>query len=343
MTIQWHEIFGVLIARKELSEQQVGDVFELMMQGQCGEAEAAGFLIGLSAKGETAGEIAAAARVLRRHMLAWDPGCDVLDTCGTGGDGSGTLNISTAAAFVAAGAGARVVKHGNRSVSSRCGSADVLAALGVAIEGDVAHARRCLEQAGLAFCFAPKYHPALRHAAAVRRKLAVPTIFNCLGPLVNPAGARRQLLGVGRRALLDVMAEALVRLDTEHALLVHGGDGLDEVSLSGPTLVREVRGRDIHAYEWQPEEFDLGRATIDELRVKDAAGSALLIEKVLRGESGPAARIVLANAAAALLAYGSVSNLNAAVALARESLTSGKAWRVLETLRGLKFTGEGQP
>src|SRR5262245_49236322 len=192
-------------------------------------------------KGETAEELAAAAAVLREAMVKLPAARGgVLDTCGTGGDGTGTFNISTAAALVAAAAGVPVVKHGNRAVSGNSGSADVLAALGVRVEGDGAFARRCLERAGLAFCFAPYFHPALRHVAAVRRRLGIGTLLNCLGPLANPAGAAYQLLGVGRPELLDRMAGALARLGTGRALVVCGRDGLDEVSLGGPTLVREV-------------------------------------------------------------------------------------------------------
>ena len=222
------------------------------MQGRFDEAGFGSrqFLMGLRTKRETALEIASAAEVLRGHMVRWDPGCEVLDTCGTGGDGSGTLNISTAVAFVVAGAGVKVVKHGNRSVSSKSGSADVLAHLGIKIDGGLDLARTQLEQTGLAFCFAPLFHPALAHVASMRRRLGVPTIFNCVGPLANPAGAQRQVLGVGNPDLLDSMAGALARLGTTRSLVVCGRDGLDEVSLSGPTMVREVTGHDVRAYEW---------------------------------------------------------------------------------------------
>ena len=221
-----------LLARRELSAVQMSQMMATLMTGQCGEAEAAAFLVALRMKGESASEIAAAATIMRDHMVRWDAGLPgVLDTCGTGGDGTGTFNISTATAIVVAACGVPVVKHGNRSVSGRTGSADVLAELGVRVEGDAACARRCLERAGLAFCFAPQFHPALKNVAAVRRRLGVPTIFNCLGPLANPAGAEFQLLGVGRPEILDLMAGALARLKTRRALVVCGQDGLDEVSL----------------------------------------------------------------------------------------------------------------
>jgi anthranilate phosphoribosyltransferase len=307
-----------------------------MMAGQLGEAEAAAFLIALRMKGETAGEIACAARVLREHMIAWDAGRDdLLDTCGTGGDGAGTFNISTATALVAAAAGVAVVKHGNRSVSSRSGSADVLAALGVKIDGDANFARKCLETTNFAFCFAPQFHPALRHIAPIRRRLGVPTIFNCLGPLANPAGASRQLLGVGRPDLLDLMAGALARLGARRAFVLCSRDGLDEVSLSAATMVREITDGQILSSEWQPEDFGLAPCTLGELFAPHAAASAAIIQEVFRGAQGPARRIVLANAAVALVAARKVGDLREGVALASEAIDSGRADNVVETLRRL--------
>jgi len=304
-----------------------------MMQGGCGDAEAAAFLIGLRMKGETARELATAAQVLRDHMVSWDPGCAVLDTCGTGGDGTGTFNISTAAAFVAAGAGVKVVKHGNRSFSSKSGSADVLEALGVSIEGSPDRAKDQLNRSGLAFCFAPRFHPALGHIAAVRRRLGVPTILNCVGPLANPAGAKYQLLGVGRLGLLELMAGALARLGTTRALIVCSRDGLDEVSLSAPTMVREVAGNAVRAFEWTVEEFGLGEVSLTELIAADARESAAMIERVLNGHDGPATRMVLANAAAALLVAEMASTPAQGVALARDAIASGRARKVLDNLR----------
>jgi anthranilate phosphoribosyltransferase len=309
-----------------------------MMAGTCPEPEAAAFLIALRMKGETAGEIAAAARVLREHMICWQPPRDdVLDTCGTGGDGLGTFNISTATALVVAAAGVPVVKHGNRSASSRFGSADVLAALGVKIDGDAAHACRCLNEAGFAFCFAPQFHPALRHVAALRRRLGVPTIFNCLGPLANPAGAKRQLLGVGRIELLDRMAGALAQLGTTHALVVCSEDGLDEVSLSAPTEARQVRGTDIIPLRWTAADFGLKPCRLTDLAATDAEGSAGLIRRIFAGEDHPAARVVIANAAAGLLAAEQVADLREGVERAARAITSGRAGEVLERLRTLSL------
>jgi anthranilate phosphoribosyltransferase len=331
------ELLETLIARRVLSDAALRGALQDIMAGRCGDAETAAFLVALRMKGETAGEIAAAAQVLREHMIRWDPGRDdVLDTCGTGGDGAGTFNISTAAALVIAGSGVPVVKHGNRSVSSSSGSADVLAALGVKIDGDAIHAQRCLREAGFAFCFAPQFHPALRHVAQVRRQLGVPTIFNCLGPLANPAGAQRQLLGVGRLDLLDRLAGALAKLGTQRALLVCGADGLDEVSLSAPTQVRDIRAGAVSSLVWTPDDFGLAPCTLAELGAADANVSARTVERVLGGEASAAARITIANAAAGLLAAERVTSLRDGVALAQETLASGRARMVLEKLRSLQ-------
>src|SRR5215475_8066103 len=250
------EAVATLTERHDLADEQMCAVMQQLMTGHFDEAEAAAFLIALRMKGETAAEIAAAASVLRKHMVRLETGAlTVLDTCGTGGDCTGTFNISTATALVVAAAGVPVVKHGNRSMSSKgSGSADVLEALGVRADGDPARARHCLERAGLAFCLAPLFHPAMRHVGGVRRRLGVRTLFNCLGPLINPARAPYQLLGVGRPEWLDLMAGALARLGgTRRALLVCGHDGLDEVTLAAPTRVREVRGDRVTAWEWQPD------------------------------------------------------------------------------------------
>jgi anthranilate phosphoribosyltransferase len=256
----------------------------------------------------------------------------VLDTCGTGGDNSGTFNISTATALVVAAVGVPVVKHGNRSVSSRSGSADVLAALGVPVEAGPAWAQQTLEASGIAFCFAPHFHPALAKVAALRRKLGIRTIFNLLGPLLNPGRAEHQLLGVGRAELLDPMAGALGRLGTGDALLVCGRDGLDEVSLSGPTFVRRVRTDRIESFEWTPADFGLTAVAADELRADGPEASADIIRSVLDGADGPARRVVLANAAAALLVSGRTESLPAGVTLAARAIDSGSARRVLDAL-----------
>ncbi len=331
---QFGEALAALLARRDLTDGQVRTVMQQIVGGDCGEAEVAAFLIALRMKGETATELAAAATVLREHMVRWDTGRpNILDTCGTGGDGTGTFNISTAAAFVVAASGVPVVKHGNRSVSSRSGSADVLLALGVDVDCDALRARRCLDMAGLAFCFAPHFHPALRHVATLRRRLGVTTLFNNLGPLANPAGATHQLLGVGRRDLLDLMAGALAQLGTTRAIVVHGLDGLDEVSLSAPTLVREVQGSRIREWEWTAGDFGLEPGTLNELHADGPEQSAEVIRVVLDGNDSAATRVVLANAAAALLAAEQVGTVAEGVARAADALSSGKARAVLDKLR----------
>jgi anthranilate phosphoribosyltransferase len=324
---------SALLERRDLPAEAMRLLMEAVVAGRCGEAETAALLVALRMKGETAEELAAAAAVLRAEMVPLETGRPgVLDTCGTGGDGTSTFNVSTAVALVAAGAGVPVVKHGNRAVSSRSGSADVLAELGVRVEGDAAWARRCLDETGLAFCFAQHFHPALRHVAGVRRRLSVRTLFNCLGPLANPAGAEFQLLGVGRAEWLDPMAGALARLGTRRALLVCGRDGLDEVTLAAPTLVREVAGGTVTAHEWTARDFGLEPCAAGDLYADGPAASAAVLRSVLAGDDGPATRVVLANAAAALVTAGRVPGLRDGVALARVTLSSGQARRVLDRL-----------
>jgi anthranilate phosphoribosyltransferase len=338
------EIIPRLLEKRDLNAAEMRAVMLGFMLGKCGEVETAALLIALRMKGETAAEIAAAAEVLREHMVRLETGRDdVLDTCGTGGDELGTFNISTATAFIAAGAGVPVVKHGNRAVSSRSGSADVLAALGVEVQENIGWAERCLNCAGLAFCFAPHFHPALRHVAAVRRRLQVRTLLNCLGPLANPAGAAFQLLGVGRVELLDPMAEALARLGTRHAFLVCGLDGLDEVTLAAPTLVREVHNGRITDHQWTAADFGLAPCQLADLKASGPEPSAALIRAILAGEDGPPMRIVLANAAAALLAAERVTSLGEGAALAREVLRSGRAKAVLEQLQRCSRPPAGLP
>jgi len=327
------ELLQKLSARRELAAEEVHWVFRQMLEGAWSDMETAAILIALRMKGETAAELAAAAEAIRTQMVKVETGrTDVLDTCGTGGDEVGTFNISTAAAFVAAGAGVPVVKHGNRAVSSRSGSADVLGALGVPIRDGASWPRRCLDEAGLAFCFAPHFHPALHRVAALRKRLGVRTIFNCIGPLANPAGATHQLLGVGRVELLDPMAGALARLGVRRAFLVGGADGLDEVSLSGTTYVREVFGQTITAYVWHPTDFGLEDCAIADLAAAGPEQSAAMIRAVLKGEDLPATRVVIANAAAALLAAERVSSLQEGVATAADTVRNGRGEQVLEKL-----------
>jgi anthranilate phosphoribosyltransferase len=333
----FNDALRALLARRELTAQETRAALTALVDGSAGEAEAAAFLIALRMKGETSSELATAAHVLREYMVRWDPGPGpVLDTCGTGGDGAGTFNISTATAFVVAAAGVTVVKHGNRSVSSRCGSADVLALCGVSMEGDAVSARAALERCGLAFCFAPNFHPALKRVADLRRRLGVGTLFNWLGPLLNPAGATHQLLGVGRLDLLDLMAGAVAQLGTRRTLVISSRDGLDEVSLSAPTLVRDVCGARVTALEWAPDDFGLEPCRLEDLQVDSPEQSAALLRQVLGGAAGPATRVVLANAAAALLAAERATTLPEGVAIASEALLSGRAEKILHALATAK-------
>ena len=330
----WYaDAFARLLAGDDLDPGTTADLFRDLLAGRVDDVCAAGLLTALRIKGETAAEVASAARALREQMTRLVPvSGPVLDTCGTGGDGSGTFNISTAAAFVVAGAGVPVVKHGNRAVSSRSGSADVLRELGATIEAGPAWSQGCLDRVGFAFCYAPHFHPGMAYVAKLRRNLGVRTIFNLLGPLANPASAEFQLLGVGHATLLDPLAGALARLGVRRAVLVCGRDGLDEVTLAAPTQVRIVEGNDFRTLEWFPADFGLEAVDLDELKADGPAASAAFVRRVLNDEPGPARRIVVANAAAALFAAGDVEGLKDGVAKADEALRSGKARHVLDGL-----------
>jgi anthranilate phosphoribosyltransferase len=328
------EFFPALLAGRDLPAAGVTEAVRDLVAGRVDEARAAAFLTALRMKGESADEIAAAALVLREQMVRLVPvSGPVLDTCGTGGDESGTFNISTAAALVACGAGVPVVKHGGRAVSSKSGSADVLRELGVPIEAGPAWAQKCLERIGFAFCYAPQFHRGMAHVAELRKKLGVRTLFNLLGPLANPASAPYQLLGVGKPDLLDPLAAALAHLGIRRAVLVCSVDGLDEVSLAAPTMVRVVRGREYETREWTPADFGLAEVSVKAIHAKGSADSAAIIRSVLAGEDGPAYRIVVANAAAALWAAEAVSTLKDGVSRAEAALKSGTARGVLEALR----------
>jgi anthranilate phosphoribosyltransferase len=327
------ELFPDLLARRDVPGGRMLEAVRDLVAGKVDEGRAAAFLTALRMKGESAEEVAAAAEVLREQMVRLVPvNGPVLDTCGTGGDDSGTFNISTAAAIVAAGAGIPVVKHGNRAVSSRSGSADVLRELGVPIENGAEWSQKSLERIGFAFCFAPHFHRGMAHVGALRKKLGVRTIFNLLGPLANPADAPYQLLGVGKPELLDTLAGALAKLGTRQSVLVCSRDGMDEVSLAAPTRVRIARGNEYESREWMPAEFGLGEVMMDEIRADGPAESAAIIRAVLAGKDTPAKRLTLANAAAALWAAEAVPSLKDGVARAEAAIASGAAARVLEQL-----------
>src|ERR1051325_4855908 len=318
---------------KHLERDEMHEVFAAVMDGQATDVQKSALLVALRMKGETPDEITGAALAMRERVTPLDVERDgLIDTCGTGGDGRGTFNISTIAALVAAGAGASVAKHGNRAVSSSCGSADVLSALGVHIDLDAPRMSQVLRRAGIAFLFAPKLHPAMSALAGVRRELGVRTIFNVLGPLTNPAFARRQVLGVYADHLVERLARVLLSLRAEHALVVHSHDGLDEISISAPTYICEVRGGSVRAYELTPDEVGVASHRIDALAGGDARQNAEITRKILRGEEGPRADIVAANAGAALYVAGVVPDIRDGVALARESIASGKAMQKLEQL-----------
>ena len=323
-----------LLDGQKLSPADVDGFLTALVSGPFDETAAGAVLTAWRMRGEAGDEIAQAVRTLRRFQRPLSTaGGPLLDTCGTGGDESGTFNISTAVSLVVAGCGVRVVKHGNRAVSSRSGSADVLQELGVPITAGPAWAEAAFVRCGYAFCFAPLFHPALAKVAPLRKKLGVRTVFNLLGPLLNPAGARHHLLGVGIPALLDTLAEALRDLECERAILVSGADRLDEVTLSGPTNVRVVANGQVTKVVWRPADFDLAPVALSEIQAADAAESAAVIGRVLAGEPGPAERIVAANAAAALLTVDAVKTLPEGVAVAREAIRSGRALGVLRQLQ----------
>ena len=316
----------------DLSLDEVVETFDQIIGGRCAEDDIARWLLALNRKGPSVSEVAGAAMALRRRMTPIRSSRpELLDTCGTGGDRLHTFNISTAAALVTAAAGVPVAKHGNREASSRSGSADVLAVLGVNVEADVACVERCLDELGICFCFAPLLHNAMRHVAPARKRLGVPTIFNILGPLINPAGASRQLLGVGGPELRSLLAEALVLLGTVRSVVVHGNDGLDEVTLTGSTDVTEAASQVRH-FQWVPADFGLGNIELKTIQVAGPDESAATIRAVLAGRPGPARDIVVANTAAALWAAGAVSSLAAGAARAAAAIDSAAAGDLLSRL-----------
>ena len=314
----------------DLTQAEMADTIDLVMQGVCTEDSIRSLLLALVAKGETVAEIAGAAAAMRTHMTPLHSTReDLVDTCGTGGDGSGTFNISTAAAIVAAGAGIAVAKHGNRRITSKTGSADVLVELGVNIEASVNVMQQCLEEAGICFCFAPLFHPAMRHVGAVRRSIEVPTIFNLLGPLCNPAQAPFQLLGVGKPELRIQLAEALALLDTRRALVVCGSDGLDEITLTGETHVTVVQGDTTQQQVWEPADFGLTKQSLDAMNADNPQQSAGCIQKVLTGETGPSRDMVVINAAAAISLARPDLPLTQCTHQAETSIDSGAASQAL--------------
>lgn len=331
MNIQ--EAIAKVIEGADLSRGEMTDVMNQIMSGEATDAQIGAFLIALRVKGECVDEIAGAASVMREKATPIATRHDVIvDTCGTGGDHSGTFNISTTAAFVAAGAGLCVAKHGNRAATSQCGSADVLGALGVNIEASPETVSRCLDDVGIGFLFAISLHGAMKYAIGPRREIGARTIFNALGPLSNPAGATRQVVGVYSAALTDTLAGVLGTLGSERAFVVHGSDGLDEMTLTGPTRVSELKNGSVSTYDVSPGDFGLAQASADALKGGDADYNAGITRSILNGEEGPRRDIVLLNAAAAIVAGDKARDLNEGVQVAAEVIDSGKA---LEKLEGL--------
>ena len=319
--------------RRDLTEDEAAAAMAEIMSGRIEPAQIAGMLVGLSMKGERPAEIIGLARTMRaeavRFTHAFD---DVFDTCGTGGDGLQTFNVSSLAAIVLAACGVRVAKHGNRSMSSACGSADLFEGLGVNITAEPATAERCLAQVGIAFLFAPTFHPSMRHAGPTRRDLGVRTVFNLLGPVTNPAGATRQVIGVPRPDYTDLLAQVLAHLGSERAWVVHGAEGLDEISIGGYTKVSECHGGVVHTFYLHPSDFGIQPGRVEDARVKGLTESLVMAREVLDGVQGVARRFVLINAAAGLLVAGRVTSLPEGARLAGTALDDGSARAKLEEL-----------
>jgi anthranilate phosphoribosyltransferase len=331
MTIQ--EALARLLDGRDLSKAEAREVMNLIMNGEATPAQIGGFLVALRLKGETADEIAGCAEAMRAHVLAVRPQReDLVDTAGTGGDGAGTFNISTAAALVAAAAGAAVAKHGNRAVSSASGSADVLEALGFKLELPAERIERSIDELGFGFLFAPSHHPAMRHAAPVRRELATRTVFNVLGPLTNPAGARAQVVGVYAPELVPTIATVLARLGARRAFVVHGAGGVDELSPAGPNLVCEVVGGKVRRREIDPKDFGVPRCKPGDLAGGSPDENATAICEIFGGAKGPKREAVLLNAAGAIAAGGHARDLEAGYRVAMEAVDSGGAAKRLEEL-----------
>lgn len=334
------EYLHKVVSGYSLTEAEAEAAMGIIMSGEATPAQIAAFLTALRLKGETVEEITGFARTMRRLAEPLNSRHRVLvDTCGTGGDGRHTFNISTAAAFVVAGAGIPVAKHGNRSVSSRAGSADVLEALGVRVDLPPSAVAACLERVGIAFLFAPAFHKAMRHAAAPRREIGIRTVFNLLGPLTNPAGAPYQLVGVYAPELTETMATVLGRLGCRRAFVVHGSDGLDEVTITGPTKVTRLENGSVETFIFYPEEVGIKSAKLQDLSGGTAADNAGIIKEVLEGRPGPAREVVLLNAAFALLAAGVVASVQEGMKMAAESIDSGAASGKLAALASFSESG----
>lgn len=328
------DLIKQLANKKDLTEAQMQEVMQEILSGATDTADIVGFLTSLSDKGETVEELTAAVNVMLKYVnpiIVDKP--NILDTCGTGGDKKGTFNISTITAFVASGAGVTVAKHGNRSISSKCGSADILEALGVNINMDEAKIKKCLEDLGIAFLFAPNLHPAMRFVMPARKQIAQKTMFNILGPLINPARATNQLIGVYSKAWIKPLAEVLHNLGTKHVLVVHGADGLDEVTTTDKTFVAEIIDGALKEYEIKPEDFGFKRANINDLLGGSTAENVRIAKDILEGEKGSKRDIVLLNAGCAIYAADKAKSIAEGIKLAEKSIDSGAAFKKLKLLR----------
>ena len=334
-------LLGKAAGGQSLSAAEAEEAFDIIMSGNATPSQMGGFLMALRVRGETVEEITGAARAMRAKMLTIEAPAGAIDTCGTGGDGKGTLNISTGISLVAAACGVTVAKHGNRALSSKSGAADVLAALGVNLDADMALVQKALDEAGICFLMAPRHHSAMRHVGPTRVELGTRTIFNLLGPLSNPARVKRQLLGVFSPEWVEPLAETLRDLGHEHAWVMHGADGLDELSTTGASKVVEVKNGALRAFEVTPEEAGLPRATLDDLKGGDAEHNAAALRALLDGQGGPFRDVVLLGSAAALIVAGKVEDLSAGVALAAAAVDEGRAKATLSNL--VAVTNEPAP
>ncbi|HEV7661952.1 MAG TPA: anthranilate phosphoribosyltransferase [Chloroflexota bacterium] len=319
------EALGKLVLGQNLTQAEAGAAMRSLVAGEATPSQIAGFAIALRMKGETPEEIAGLAEVMRAAATQVDAGPDVVDVVGTGGDGAGTFNISTLSALIVASAGGKVAKHGNRSITSQCGAADFLEAIGIAIDLPPDGVAKCVAQTGFGFMFAPKYHPAMRHASVPRGEIGVRTVFNILGPLTNPAGARRQLTGVAVASLGETLARVLGLMGAEHAVVVHGQDGLDEISVCAPTDIHEARNGEVRSYVIDPEQFGLPRWPTDAVRGGTVDANVRLARAVLEGDHGPARDVTLLNAGAAIYVAGLAESIAAGIARAADALDSGRA------------------
>jgi len=323
------ECIEAIVSGRDLDSDEAATAMGEIMRGQATPAQIGALLTGLRIKGESVDEIVGMARVMRRNALKLDISGTLIDTCGTGGDGHGTFNISTAAALIVASAGVRVAKHGNRAASSICGSADILEASGVFVELSPDKVEKCVNEVGIGFMFAPIFHPAMRHAALPRREIGIRTVFNILGPLSNPAGAQYQVLGVAQKELGPKLAEVLARLGTRRTLVVHGDDGMDEFTTTGTSYVWDVNERSITSYTIGQDETGLSPVTLEDLRGGSPTENSETLKRVLQGEQGPFSDAAALNASAALLAIGRVADIRAGITEAHRLLSAGEPWKKL--------------